>query len=44
MPPIARSVKHGEAVDVLDAWINTVIDASYENADCVGDDGSSLPI
>jgi uncharacterized repeat protein (TIGR03806 family) len=44
MPPIARSVKHGEAVDVLDAWINTVIDASYENADCVGGDGSSLPI
>ncbi|MFQ3200435.1 MAG: putative repeat protein (TIGR03806 family) [Zhongshania sp.] len=44
MPPIARSVKHSEAVDVLDAWINTVIDASYENADCVGDDGSSLPI
>lgn len=43
MPPIARSVKHGEAVGVVDAWINTVIDGSYENADCAGGGGSPLP-
>jgi uncharacterized repeat protein (TIGR03806 family) len=41
MPPISRSVKHGEAVDIVDAWINTVIDSRYENANCVDDNGST---
>gem|GEM_PF-170053 len=44
MPPIARSVKHGEAVDVIDAWINTVIDSRYENANCADGGGNPLPL
>jgi uncharacterized repeat protein (TIGR03806 family) len=44
MPPISRSVKHREAVAIVDSWINTVIDNRYENADCAdGGSGSSLP-
>ncbi|MFT5889361.1 MAG: hypothetical protein ACI9BO_002188, partial [Zhongshania sp.] len=44
MPPISRSVKHSEAVAIVDSWINTVIDNRYENADCAdGGSGSSLP-
>jgi parallel beta-helix repeat protein len=34
MPPIARSVTHDEALDVLDAWINGVIDGRYESSGC----------
>jgi hypothetical protein len=44
MPPIARSVKHSEAVDVIDAWINTVIDSRYENANCADGGGNPLPL
>ncbi len=35
MPPIARSVAHTEASALLDLWINTVVNSSYENGqDC----------
>ena len=37
MPPIARSVTHEEAVVLIEQWINTVVDSSYEGADsCAG--------
>ena len=32
MPPIARSVAHGEATALMDQWINNVVDSSYTNA------------
>lgn len=32
MPPIAKSVTHQEAVQLLDTWIGTVVDSGYENA------------
>lgn len=34
MPPIARSVNHDEAVALVDLWINTVVNSSYEDAGC----------
>jgi uncharacterized repeat protein (TIGR03806 family) len=34
MPPIARSVRHDEAVALLDHWIDTIVDARYEGAGC----------
>jgi len=34
MPPIARSVAHDEAVDVVDEWITSVIDGDYESSGC----------
>lgn len=36
MPPLARSVVHAEAFDLISQWIDTVVDNSYANADaCV---------
>lgn len=32
MPPIARSVAHGDAVALMNQWIDTVVDDSYTNA------------
>lgn len=40
MPPIAKSVSHKEAVELLNTWISTVVDSSYENADACG--GSTI--
>jgi parallel beta-helix repeat protein len=34
MPPIARSVVHGEGSDIVDEWISTVIDSRFESAGC----------
>ena len=34
MPPLARSVNHDEAVALIDAWINGVLDAEYQDGDC----------
>ena len=34
MPPIARSVFHEEGVALIDAWINGVVNSSYEDAGC----------
>lgn len=34
MPPIARSVAHDEAVALIDSWINTVVNADYDDAGC----------
>ena len=34
MPPIARSVFHDEGVALIDLWINTVVDSSYDGAGC----------
>lgn len=40
MPPIARSVTHDEAVALVEQWIDTVVDSSYEGADaCRGGGG-----
>ena len=39
MPPLARSVVHDEAVALMTQWINTVVDASYEDADACGSGG-----
>lgn len=36
MPPIARSVVHEQAYQLIRKWINTVVDASYPGASCVG--------
>ncbi len=36
MPPIARSVTHAEGVELLDYWINNVVDTDYENGDACG--------
>ena len=43
MPPIARSVKHQQAVDLVRDWINTVVDSDYANGDsCSGGGGGLL--
>jgi parallel beta-helix repeat protein len=42
MPPIARSVTHEEAVVLIEQWINTVVDNSYEGADACSGNGRSL--
>lgn len=34
MPPLARSVKHSEAVALLDFWIDNVLDGDYKDAFC----------
>ena len=34
MPPIARSVNHGEAKALVEQWIDQVVDDSYPNAGC----------
>lgn len=34
MPPVARSVVHTEGVALIDQWINTVVNSSYDNAGC----------
>lgn len=34
MPPIARSVAHDEAILLIDEWINSVVDSTYEDAGC----------
>ncbi len=34
MPPIARSVSHGEAVALLDHWIDTIVDSRYAGSGC----------
>ncbi len=46
MPPIARSVAHAEAVTLIEAWIDTVVDESYDNADQCGggNSGGRLPL
>lgn len=41
MPPLARSVVHDEAHQLLTDWINNVVDDTYENADAC-DNGSPL--
>jgi uncharacterized repeat protein (TIGR03806 family) len=43
MPPIARSVTHDEAVALVEQWINTVVDNTYDGADaCRGGFGGFL--
>lgn len=47
MPPLARSVVHDEAVAVINQWIDTVLDSSYENADACetpNNSGGGLPL
>lgn len=40
MPPLARSVVHEEAFELVTRWINDVVDESYPNADaCTGGGG-----
>ncbi len=42
MPPLARSVVHTEAWELINEWIDNVVDDSYDNADACGsseDDG-----
>ena len=40
MPPLARSVVHSEAWELINQWIDTVVDENYPNADaCGGDEG-----
>lgn len=34
MPPVARSVSHDEAVELIDFWINNIVDSDYRNAGC----------
>ncbi|WP_353219930.1 parallel beta-helix domain-containing protein [Salinisphaera sp. S4-8] len=34
MPPIARSVVHEEALELLDEWIENVVDSDYEDGSC----------
>jgi parallel beta-helix repeat protein len=36
MPPIARSIVHKEALQLLENWVNNVVDADYEDGDCAG--------
>jgi uncharacterized repeat protein (TIGR03806 family) len=42
MPPLARSVVHEEAFEVLSQWINEVVDNTYEDADVCGPGGGGL--
>lgn len=48
MPPLARSMIHTEAFDLVTRWINEVVDDSYPNADACGGgglfDGFPLPL
>ncbi|MGB1556544.1 MAG: hypothetical protein ACPHCJ_02060, partial [Oceanococcaceae bacterium] len=46
MPPLARSVVHTEAWELIRLWIDTVVDETYPNASaCTGDDGGfELPL
>ncbi|HEX4872675.1 MAG TPA: parallel beta-helix domain-containing protein [Nevskiaceae bacterium] len=44
MPPLARSVVHDEAFDLLSQWIDTVVDETYEDADACPDNGGPLGI
>ena len=39
MPPLARSVVHTEAWELINTWIDTVVDDSYPNANACGDSG-----
>lgn len=39
MPPIAKSVSHTEAVELLNYWIGQVVDSGYDNADACGGSG-----
>lgn len=41
MPPIARSVTHTEGLELLNYWINTVVDSDYANGGACGN-GSIL--
>jgi len=34
MPPVARSVVHAEGAALIDDWINTVVNGSYQGAGC----------
>ncbi|MFT7126513.1 MAG: putative repeat protein (TIGR03806 family) [Pseudoalteromonas tetraodonis] len=34
MPPIARSVAHAEARDLIDDWINNILDSDYKDGNC----------
>lgn len=34
MPPLARSVNHGEAVSIINNWVDTIMDTRYPNSDC----------
>lgn len=37
MPPIAKSVSHTEAVELLNSWIANVVNSDYENGEaCSG--------
>lgn len=40
MPPIARSIVHTQALELLEEWVNNVVDAGYDDADCA--DGGGL--
>ncbi|QFS87767.1 MULTISPECIES: parallel beta-helix domain-containing protein [unclassified Marinobacter] len=39
MPPIAKSVSHTEAVELLNYWIGQVVDSGYDNAEACGGSG-----
>lgn len=34
MPPVARSVNHGEAVAIINDWVNNVMNDEYPNSSC----------
>lgn len=42
MPPIARSIEHQQAAELVRDWINTVVDSDYDNGDACNSSGGLL--